>query len=160
MLDGLHHIPGFTDLLPVEGRRPAVLTQAEINALPSIMGHVPDPDSDSTARVDKDGYVYLWEPDENIGFWVQAGYLRGGRPRFGQLIDPNDIQWFNLAVFKKKLAQAKKSLNGVQLSSDTDTWDVTAEQESPRDRVSYRGADDDTIGTNYRAAGDSDLDIV
>lgn len=159
MLDGVHRISGLPDLLPAE-RRPGGLTQAEINALPSIMGPVADPDVDSTARVDKAGYVYLWEPDEGTGFWVQAGYLRNGRPRFGQVIDPNDIQWFNLALFKKKLAQAKRSLNAVRPPSDADTWDVAAKQDSRGGWTGHSGGDDDAIGRTYRAAEDSDLDIV
>lgn len=127
MLEPMQLFFGFRDGNPGKGREPAGLTQKEINALPSIMGPVVDPDGDSTARVDRAGYVYLWEPNEHLGFWVQAGYVRSGRPRFGQVIDPNEIQWFNLAVYKKKLLRVKTRINAPQLPSSDDIWDVASD---------------------------------
>jgi hypothetical protein len=53
--------------------------------------------------------------------------VRNGRPRFGQVIDPNDIQWFELGIYKKKLLRAKNSVNAVKLSGQDDIWDVTSE---------------------------------
>lgn len=160
MFDGVHRLPGFPDPDSSAGREPAGLTQDQINALPSIMGPVADPDSDSTARVDKAGYVYLWEPGEGIGFWVQAGYVRNGRPRFGQVIDPNDIQWFDLAVFKKKVLHAKKSLNAVRLPSRDDIWNVTSEAENREARTQCWPGDGDGIGGACHASDDPDIDIV
>ena len=160
MLDGVHHIPGSIDHHSANGREPVGLTQSEINALPSIMGPVTDPDSDSTARVDKAGYVYLWEPDEGIGFWVQAGYVRSGRPRFGQLIDPNDIQWFDLAVFKKKLLRAKESINAVRLPSRDDIWNVTSDTGKRDTQTLYDAGESGRTAGTYHASGDSDADII
>lgn len=160
MLDGVHRLSGFLEHDASAGMESAGLTQDEINALPSIMGPVADPDSDSIARVDKAGYVYLWEPGEGIGFWVQAGYVRNGRAKFGQVIDPSDIQWFNLAVFKKKVLHAKKSLNAVRLPSRDDIWDVASEAENQEARAQYRPGDSGGIGGAYHASDDPDTDIV
>ncbi len=160
MLDGVQRLSAFLDPDPAIGREPSGLTQDEINALPSIMGPVADPNSDSTARVDSAGYVYLWEPGEDIGFWVQAGYVRNGRPRFGQVIDPNDIQWFNLALFKKKVLQAKKSLNAVRMPNADDIWDVANEADNRGARAQRRTEDGDVIGGVSHASDDPDIDIV
>lgn len=158
MIEGLHGLAGLPHSDSHGVRELAGLSQQAINALPSIMGPVTDPDSDSTARVDRGGYVYLWEPGEGIGFWVQAGFVRNLRQKFGQMIDPNDIQWFDLAVFRKKLARAKKSLNAVRMPDGDDTWNTTRDGEH-REARAYRFADDDD-GIDGSVHPPDDADIV
>jgi hypothetical protein len=171
MLDPVRPVSGFLDANPGDRTEPAGLTQADIDALPSIMGAVSDPAGDSTARMDKAGYVYLWEPGDNgIGFWVQAGYVRNGRQRFGQVIDPNDIKWFELAAYKKKVLRAKKSLSAVRLPSRDDIWDVTSgdvtsgdvtsEAERRETLVQRWTGEGDSNGGAYGAPNDADSDMI
>jgi hypothetical protein len=156
MLDAVRLLSAYLDANSGTQAEPAGLTQAEINALPSIMGPVSDPDSDSTARVDKAGYVYLWEAGATFGFWVQAGYVRYGRPRFGQVIDPNDIQWFELGTYKKKLLRAKNSVNAVQLPNQDDIWDVARDGASGN--AGEQSRTEEGGGPAYQAPDDADID--
>ena len=136
------------------------LTQNQINRLPSIMGPVSDPDSDSTARMDRSGYVYLWESgNDGVGFWVQAGYVRHGRQRFGQLIDPNDIKWFELAAYKKKLHRAKMSINAVRLPGGDDVWDATREVDSREALVQRWSEEGDGGGERYQDSGGGGYEV-
>jgi hypothetical protein len=164
MLDPVRPVFGFPDANSDDQTGPTSLTQADIDALPSIMGAVSDPEGDSTARVDRAGYVYLWEPGGGIGFWVQAGYIPNGRQRFGQVIDPNDIKWFELAAYKKKVLRAKKSVSAVRLPSSDDIWDVTSEDES-RESYAHRWVGNGDTGGGVPAAGtmaryDDDPDAI
>jgi len=145
------------------------LTQTQINRLPTIMGPASDPDSDSTARMDRSGYVYLWEHGEDgVGFWVQAGYVRNGRQRFGQVIDPNDIKWFELAAYKKKLLRAKRSINSVRLPDGDDIWNSAREVESQEALVqrwteegdSDGGSGGGSDGESYGVPQGNDIDIM
>lgn len=157
MLDPIRFLSGYLDAAPGGRTESPGLKQSDIKALPSIMGPVDNPDSDTTARVDKAGYVYLWEPGHPFGFWVQAGYVRHGRPRFGQVIDPNDIQWFELGIYKKKLLQAKDSVNAVRLPSQDDIWDVAREPErgnSPAQNWTEEFGD----GPRHGVPDDGDID--
>jgi hypothetical protein len=109
----------------------AKLSQAQIQALPSILGDTAPPKGDTAARVDPGGNVYRWEPGGEGGFWVQAGYVRSGRLRFGQPIDPNDIKWFDILTYKKKMLMAKKSVTAIQLDIRDDSWDAASRDGAP-----------------------------
>ena len=160
MLDAVRLLSGYLGANPGARTEPATgLTQSEINALPSIMGPVSDPDTDSTARVDRAGHVYLWESGYPLGLWVHAGYVRHGRPRFGQVIDPNDIQWFELGIYKKKLLQAKSSVKAVRLPGQDDTWDVAKEARG-RDPSVQNWSGEGGGGAAYGAPDDADIDIT
>ena len=156
MLDPIRFLSGHLDTNSGARTEPVGLRQAEIKALPSIMGPVGNPDGDTTARVDKAGYVYLWEPGHPSGFWVQAGYVRHGRPRFGQVIDPNDIQWFELGIYKKKLHQAKNSINAVRLPGQDDIWDVAREPGSRE--FQEQGWTEDGGGPRYGVPDEKDIE--
>ena len=161
MLDAVRLVSSFLDTNSGDRTERTNLTQADIDALPSIMGPVSDPENDSTARMDRAGYVYLWEPgDDGIGFWVQAGHVWNGRQRFGQVIDPNDIKWFELAAYRKKVLRAKKSLSGVRLPGGDDIWDAAREAESRRTLVQRWTEEDDSSGGTYGASPDADNDIL
>jgi hypothetical protein len=155
MLDAVRLLSGYLDTGARTGS--AGLTQSEIKTLPSIMGPVSNPDGDTTARVDKTGQVYLWEPGHPFGLWVHAGYVRHGRPRFGQVIDPNDIQWFELGIYKKKLLHAKNSVNAVELPRQDDIWDVAREPERNSDSLG-QGWREEGGGPRYGVPDDADID--
>jgi hypothetical protein len=161
MLDPVRPASGLLDTSSSDRWEPKGLTQGEIDILPSVLGPVSDPQSDSTARIDRAGYIYLWEVDaDGAGFWVQAGYVRNGRQRFGQVIDPDEIRWFELAVYKKKVLRAKKSLNSARLPAHDDIWDATNQDES-NEAFARRWAGDSGTGNVSPGSGlDNDPDMI
>lgn len=113
-------------------------SQEQIRALPTILGVLQPPEDDLTERVDQNGRVYRWElsPD-GPGFWAQAGYVRGHRQRFGQVIDANDIKWFDLKTYHKSVSSAARRVGSVTAAREQErrksgTPDTMAEDVIPQ----------------------------
>jgi hypothetical protein len=162
MIDPVRALINSTEINQTDRTERIKPAQARIDALPSILGTTNLPHGDTTARIDAAGYVYRWESAaDGAGFWAQAGRLISGRPRFGQVIDPNDIKWFDMAIYKKKMQAARKKVSAVQLESRDEIWDAARGSGA---EPAYTGVVDDDGKGGMRAtassAEDADQDKI
>jgi hypothetical protein len=114
MVDRL--LPSFDGMLPISAGEAETEQQAQtrISSLPNIRGVLHQREGDLTERVDGFGRVYRWEAfREGVGLWVYAGFLRPGRQRLAQPIDPGDIRWLDMKAYRTRMTIAARRIKAV-----------------------------------------------